>query len=65
MNMIGHQNIGVNPALMLLSAILEPAEIGKIIWFFGVDCATAVASNDHMDRHIREKKARLSGHVPS
>jgi hypothetical protein len=57
MDVVGHQHIGVNGAVMLVRGESEPFVIKAIILVFEKDGLAIVTALDHVQRLIRHKIA--------
>ena len=62
-DMIGHQNIGMNGAIMLLDAFVKPVQVGGIILVAKERGLTTIATLDDVSGDARQIEARLSWHV--
>ena len=61
-DMIGHEDIGVDGTAMLLGPLLEPVKIGRLVFITEEHGLAAIAALDHMGRNTRQVKARFSWH---
>lgn len=48
MNMVGHQHISMNPAIMLVAGQLKFFKVELIIRIYAENFATVIATNNHM-----------------
>lgn len=60
--MIGHQDIGMNSATLLLRTFVEPAQVGSVIVVTEERGLTAVAALDDVRGNAREIEAGFAGH---
>lgn len=63
MDVIAHQNIGMDLAVVGVCRFLEPSKISMIIIRFRKNGFATVTPYHHMHRYARQKKARLAWHV--
>jgi hypothetical protein len=61
-DVVGHQDIGMDGALVTLGSFREPVEVRTIVTFLKEDRFAAVATLHDMHRDIGQKESRFPWH---
>jgi hypothetical protein len=62
MDMIGHEDIGVDAAAMTIRGLREPATVLRVVVFAEEDRAAIVATLNHVERLIGQESATEPSH---
>jgi hypothetical protein len=63
-DMVSHQNIGVDGNIVPLGSLPQPTYIRHIVAIFEEYWLTATATLNYMHRYVWKKKSGLSWHIP-
>jgi hypothetical protein len=62
MNVIGHEDVGVDRAPLLAGGRPEPVQVDPVVVVVEEDGLPVVAALHHMDRHARQEEAGFARH---